>query len=186
MIPVIALVGRPNVGKSTLFNRLTRTRNAIVANYAGLTRDRQYGEGQIEDQRFILIDTGGISGEEEGIDREMAEQSWQAMKEADVVLFIVSCRDGLTAADYLIAQQLRQQGKRTFMVANKVDGLDPDVALAPFYELGLGEVFATTATHGRGTTGPGRSAGCRASGRRRQARGPNAVFDSPPGNAAAW
>jgi len=150
MIPVIALVGRPNVGKSTLFNRLTRTRNAIVANYAGLTRDRQYGEGQIEDQRFILIDTGGISGEEEGIDREMAEQSWQAMKEADVVLFIVSCRDGLTAADYLIAQQLRQQGKRTFMVANKVDGLDPDVALAPFYELGLGEVFATTATHGRG------------------------------------
>ncbi len=150
MIPVIALVGRPNVGKSTLFNRLTRTRNAIVANYAGLTRDRQYGEGRVGDRRFILIDTGGISGEEVGIDREMAGQSLQAIAEADVVLFMVSCRDGLTAADDMIAKHLRQQGKRVFLVGNKVDGLDPDLALAPFHELGLGEVFATTATHGRG------------------------------------
>lgn len=150
MIPVIALVGRPNVGKSTLFNRLTRTRNAIVANYAGLTRDRQYGEGRVGDRRFILVDTGGISGEEEGIDRHMAGQSLQAIAEADVVLFMVSCRDGLTAADDMIARHLRQQGKRVFLVGNKVDGLDPDLVLAPFYELGLGEVFATTATHGRG------------------------------------
>lgn len=150
MIPVIALVGRPNVGKSTMFNRLTRSRDAIVANYAGLTRDRKYGEAKIGDRRFMLIDTGGISGEEEGIDSAMANQSLLAMDEADIVLFMVSARDGLLAADHMIAQQLRQRGKRVYLVVNKIDGLDPDVALAPFYELGLGEVFATTATHGRG------------------------------------
>lgn len=150
MIPVIALVGRPNVGKSTMFNRLTRSRDAIVANYAGLTRDRKYGEGKIGDQRFMLVDTGGISGEEEGIDTLMAQQSLQAIDEADVVLFMVSSRDGLTAADHIIAKQLRQRGKKTYLVANKVDGMDPDMAVMPFYELGLGEVFATTATHGRG------------------------------------
>ncbi|MCP8898720.1 ribosome biogenesis GTPase Der [Gilvimarinus xylanilyticus] len=150
MIPVIALVGRPNVGKSTMFNRLTRSRDAIVANYSGLTRDRKYGEVQLDDHRFILIDTGGISGEEEGIDTVMAGQSLQAIEEADIVLFMVSARDGLTAADYMIAKELRQRGKKTYLVANKIDGMDPDIALAPFYELGLGEVFATTATHGRG------------------------------------
>ncbi|MDO3385119.1 ribosome biogenesis GTPase Der [Gilvimarinus sp. SDUM040013] len=152
MIPVIALVGRPNVGKSTMFNRLTRTRDAIVANHAGLTRDRKYGEGRVGDHRFMLIDTGGISGEEEGIDSEMANQSLQAMDEADIVLFMVSARDGLLAADHLIAKQLRQRGKRVYLVVNKIDGHDPDMALAPFFELGLGEVFATTATHGRGVT----------------------------------
>jgi GTP-binding protein len=150
MIPVIALVGRPNVGKSTLFNRLTRSRDALVANYPGLTRDRKYGEGTIDNRRFIVIDTGGISGEEEGIDSMMAGQSLQAIEEADIVLFIVDSRAGLDHADYTIAKHLRVNNKKTFLVANKIDGMDPDIALAPFYELGLGEIFATTATHGRG------------------------------------
>ena len=150
MIPVIALVGRPNVGKSTLFNRLTRTRDAIVADYPGLTRDRKYGEGAIENRRFIVIDTGGISGEEEGIDSMMAGQSLLAIQEADIVLFILDSRAGLNAADHMIAKHLRVNNKKTYLVANKIDGVDPDIALAPFYELGLGEIFATTATHGRG------------------------------------
>lgn len=150
MIPVIALVGRPNVGKSTLFNRLTRTRDALVANYPGLTRDRKYGEGMIDNRRFMVIDTGGISGDEEGIDSMMAGQSLQAIEEADIVLFILDSREGLNAADHIIAKHLRVNNKKTYLVANKIDGMDPDVALAPFYELGLGEIFATTATHGRG------------------------------------
>jgi GTPase len=150
MIPVIALVGRPNVGKSTLFNRLTRTRDAIVADYPGLTRDRKYGEGTIDNRRFIVIDTGGISGEEEGIDSMMAGQSLLAIQEADIVLFILDSRAGLNSADHLIAKHLRVNNKKTYLVANKIDGVDPDIALAPFYELGLGEIFATTATHGRG------------------------------------
>ena len=150
MIPVIALVGRPNVGKSTLFNRLTRSRDALVANYAGLTRDRKYGEGSIEGRRFIVIDTGGISGEEEGIDSAMAGQSLLAIQEADIVLFMLDSRDGLTSADHMIAKHLRVNNKKTFLIANKIDGMDPDVALAPFYELGLGEIHPTTATHGRG------------------------------------
>ncbi len=150
MVPVIALVGRPNVGKSTLFNRLTKTRDALVANYAGLTRDRKYGEAQMLGRKFIVVDTGGISGDEEGIDSAMAGQSLLAIEEADVVFFMVDCRDGLTPTDASIARDLRIKGKKTYLVANKIDGLDPDVALAPFYELGLGEIFATTATHGRG------------------------------------
>ena len=150
MIPVIALVGRPNVGKSTLFNRLTRTRDALVANHAGLTRDRKYGEGNIDGRRFIVVDTGGISGEEEGIDSMMAGQSLLAIQEADIVLFILDSREGLNAADHMIAKHLRVNNKKTYLVANKIDGMDPDIALAPFYELGLGEIFATTATHGRG------------------------------------
>jgi GTPase len=150
MIPVIALVGRPNVGKSTLFNRLTRSRDALVADYPGLTRDRKYGEGTFEERRFIVIDTGGISGEEEGIDSMMAGQSLMAIEEADIVLFIVDSRAGLMPADHLVAKHLRVNNKKTYLVANKIDGMDPDIALAPFYELGLGEIFATTATHGRG------------------------------------
>lgn len=150
MIPVIALVGRPNVGKSTLFNRLTMSRDALVADYPGLTRDRKYGEGSLENRRFIVIDTGGISGEEEGIDSAMAGQSLLAIQEADIVLFIVDSRVGLNPADQLIAKHLRVNNKKTYVVANKIDGMDPDIALAPFYELGLGEVHPTTATHGRG------------------------------------
>jgi len=150
MIPVIALVGRPNVGKSTLFNRLTRSRDALVANYSGLTRDRKYGEAYIEERKCIIVDTGGISGGEEGIDELMAEQSLQAIDEADIVLFMLDARAGLTVADNMIAEHLRKQGKKTYLVANKIDGQNPDVVLSPFYELGLGEVFATTVTHGRG------------------------------------
>jgi GTP-binding protein len=150
MIPVIALVGRPNVGKSTLFNRLTHSRDALVADYPGLTRDRKYGEGRLENRRFIVIDTGGISGEEEGIDSMMAGQSLLAIQEADIVLFVVDSRAGLNPADEMIAKHLRVNNKRTYVIANKIDGTDPDIALAPFYELGLGEVFPTTATHGRG------------------------------------
>jgi GTPase len=150
MIPVIALVGRPNVGKSTLFNRLTHSRDAIVADHPGLTRDRKYGEATFDNRRFIVIDTGGISGEEEGIDSVMAGQSLLAIREADIVLFIVDSRAGLLPADEMIAKHLRVNNKKTYLVANKIDGADPDVALAPFYEVGLGEVHPTTATHGRG------------------------------------
>lgn len=150
MIPVIALVGRPNVGKSTLFNRLTRSRDALVANYSGLTRDRKYGEGEMFNRRFMVIDTGGITGEEEGIDVEMAGQSLQAMDEADIVLFIVDCRDGLTPADYMIAETLRQKNRQVFLVCNKIDGVDPNEALSDFYQLGFDGMFPTTATHGRG------------------------------------
>ncbi|MFV8783612.1 ribosome biogenesis GTPase Der [Microbulbifer sp. SA54] len=150
MLPVIALVGRPNVGKSTLFNRLTKSRDALVANYAGLTRDRKYGEAEFEGRKMILVDTGGISGGEEGIDAAMAQQSMQAIEEADFVLFLVDCRAGLTPADEMIAERLRTRSKPTLLVANKVDGVNPDIALAPFYELGIGELFPTTATHGRG------------------------------------
>ena len=152
MLPVIALVGRPNVGKSNLFNRLTRSRDALVANYAGLTRDRKYGEGELNGRRFMVVDTGGITGEEAGIDSAMAAQSMQAMEEADVVLFIVDCRDGLTATDESLARYLRESGKRFYLVANKIDGLNPDVALADFYSLGFDKVFPTTATHGRGVS----------------------------------
>ena len=150
MIPTLAIVGRPNVGKSTLFNRLTGTREALVADHAGLTRDRKYGEAEISGKRFIVIDTGGISGDEKGIDSAMAEQSKQAIVEADIVIFLVDCRIGLLAADQQIAQHLRSQGKKTYLVANKIDGLNHDVAIAPFYELGLGHVFSIAAAHGRG------------------------------------
>jgi len=112
MNPVIALVGRPNVGKSTLFNRLTRTRDALVADVAGLTRDRKYGAGKVGERDYIVVDTGGISGMEQGLDERMAEQSFQAMEEADVVLFLVDARAGLTAADSMIAQHLRTTEKK--------------------------------------------------------------------------
>jgi GTP-binding protein len=150
MIPVIALVGRPNVGKSTLFNRLTKSRDALVANYPGLTRDRKYGEAEFAGRRFMLIDTGGITGEEEGIDEAMASQSLQAIEEADAVLFVVDCRDGLTATDRQLATHLREQQRQVFLVANKIDGINPDVATAEFFELGYENLYPTTATHGRG------------------------------------
>jgi GTP-binding protein len=153
MVPVVALVGRPNVGKSTLFNRLTRTRDALVADYPGLTRDRQYGQAQVEDHPFIVIDTGGIHGDEEGIDVLMAEQSLMAVAEADAVLFMVDARAGLTSADIGIAEYLRKQNKHIFLVANKVDGIDADSAIAEFYQLSLGsQVHPIAAAHGRGVT----------------------------------
>ena len=150
MIPVIALVGKPNVGKSTLFNRLTRSRDALVANFSGLTRDRKYGCGEMFDRRFVVIDTGGISGEEIGIDMEMAQQSLRAINEADIVLFMVDCREGITSADYLIANILRRRNAKVYLIANKIDGLDPAGALVDFYQLGFSEIFPTTASQGRG------------------------------------
>jgi GTP-binding protein len=153
MLPVVALVGRPNVGKSTLFNRLTRSRDALVADYPGLTRDRQYGKAKVEEHPFIVIDTGGIQGDEQGIDALMAEQSLTAIAEADAVLFMVDARAGLTSADIGIADYLRKQDKKIFLVANKVDGIDADSAVADFYSLGLGDiVHQIAAAHGRGVT----------------------------------
>jgi len=150
MLPVIALVGRPNVGKSTLFNRLTRSRDALVADMSGLTRDRKYGEACIDEKPFIVVDTGGISGFEEGIDSHMAEQSLSAIEEADIVLFLVDARAGRTAADEMIAQQLRVRSKKTFLVANKVDGIDETYVSPEFASLGLGETLNIAASHGRG------------------------------------
>ncbi len=149
--PVVALVGRPNVGKSTLFNRLTRTRDALVADFPGLTRDRKYGQAHLAGHDFIVIDTGGIDGTEEGVEEKMAEQSLLAIEEADIVLFLVDARAGLTSADIGIANYLRQrQNKTTVVVANKVDGIDADSHCAEFYQLGLGEIAQIAASQGRG------------------------------------
>ena len=149
--PVVALVGRPNVGKSTLFNRLTRSRDALVADFPGLTRDRKYGQAHLAGHDFIVIDTGGIDGTEEGVEEKMAEQSLLAIEEADIVLFLVDARAGLTSADIGIANYLRQrQNKTTVVVANKVDGIDADSHCAEFYQLGLGEIAQIAASQGRG------------------------------------
>jgi GTP-binding protein len=150
MVPVIALVGRPNVGKSTLFNRLTKTRDALVANLPGLTRDRKYGEAKVGDRRFIVIDTGGITGEEAGIDAAMAEQSMLAVDEADAIFFLCDARAGLTAGDDILAHKLRQTDKPVFYIANKIDGVDPNVAMADFYQLGIPKLYPMTASHGKG------------------------------------
>jgi len=150
MKPVIALVGRPNVGKSTLFNRLTRTRDALVADYPGLTRDRKYGDGRLGDYLYTVVDTGGIGENDDGIDAPMTEQSLLAVGEADLVLFLVDGRAGLTAADEQIAMELRKLPKPTYLVVNKTDGIDPDTAMADFYALGLSDVLPIAAAHGRG------------------------------------
>ncbi|MDP0563474.1 MAG: ribosome biogenesis GTPase Der [Candidatus Endonucleobacter sp. (ex Gigantidas childressi)] len=150
MIFVIALVGRPNVGKSTLFNRLTRSRDALVANVSGLTRDRKYGEGKLGDKPFIAVDTGGLSGDEEGINEGMAEQSMAAIEEADVVLFLVDAKAGLTALDQMISDHLRRKGKKYYLVLNKVDSVDADQAETDFAVLGLGRAYQIAAAHGRG------------------------------------
>lgn len=150
MIPVIALVGRPNVGKSTLFNQLTRSRDALVADVGGLTRDRQYGIGRVGEFPYLVVDTGGLSGAGAAMDRAMAEQTLRAVQEADYVLFLVDARDGLTPQDQAIAEQLRAAGARARLVVNKTDGVDADSATAEFHALGLGEVTAIAAAHGRG------------------------------------
>ncbi len=150
MKPVLALVGRPNVGKSTLFNRLTRSRDALVADFPGLTRDRQYGDGVIGSKPYIVIDTGGLAGEEQGIDSEMAAQSLLAIQEADAVLLLVDGRAGLTPGDSTILQHLRKAEKPTFLIVNKSDGIDENVALSDFYGMGLDKLFAVSATQGRG------------------------------------
>ena len=152
MVPVVALVGRPNVGKSTLFNRLTRTRDALVADFPGLTRDRKYGQAKLGEHEFIVIDTGGIDGTEEGVETKMAEQSLAAIHEADVVLFMVDGRAGLTVADEAIAQHLRKIEKPAMLVVNKVDGIDADAASAEFWQLGMDSMYQIAAAHGRGVS----------------------------------
>ncbi|MES2510876.1 MAG: ribosome biogenesis GTPase Der [Pseudomonadota bacterium] len=151
MKPVIALVGRPNVGKSTLFNRLTKTRDAIVADFAGLTRDRHYGNGKLGNQEYIVIDTGGFEPDaQSGIYKEMAKQTRQAVAEADVVIFVVDARAGVNAQDHDIAKYLRKLGKPSLLTANKAEGMTEGVQLSEFFELGLGEVLAVSAAHGQG------------------------------------
>jgi GTP-binding protein len=144
-------VGRPNVGKSTLFNRLTKSRDAIVADFAGLTRDRHYGNARHGKLEFIAIDTGGFEPTaESGIYMEMAKQTRQAVAEADVVVFVVDARGGLSAQDHDIAKYLRKLGKPTVLAANKAEGMTEGVQLTEFYELGLGEVHPVSAAHGQG------------------------------------
>lgn len=148
MLPVVALIGRPNVGKSTLFNRLTRSRDAIVADYPGLTRDRQYGFGKLGPIPYLVIDTGGVAGREEGIDEMTAEQSVRALKEADVAIVMVDGREGVTAADEHVVSLVRRYAAKTWLVVNKAEGLDQDIAAVEFHALGLGNPVAISAAHG--------------------------------------
>ncbi|WP_040625212.1 ribosome biogenesis GTPase Der [Moraxella macacae] len=154
MKPVVALIGRPNVGKSTIFNQITKSRQALVADLAGLTRDRQYGDALFEDKAFIVVDTGGIGEDDDGsgnIDDYMATQSYTAIHEADILVFVVDARAGLVGSDEVIAKQLHTLGKPVFLVANKVDGVH-EASIGEFFALGFGKPFATTASHGRGIT----------------------------------
>ena len=148
MLPVVALIGRPNVGKSTLFNRLTRSRDAIVADYPGLTRDRQYGFGKLGPVPYIVIDTGGVAGGEEGIDELMVEQTVRALKEADVAIVMVDGRSGITAADEHVAELARRHAKKVWLAVNKAEGLDQDMVAGEFYALGIGDPIAVSAAHG--------------------------------------
>ena len=150
MLPVVAIVGRPNVGKSTIFNALTRTRDALVADMPGVTRDRQYGISDVGERPVVLIDTGGLVGGAEGIDYLTAKQVHQAIDESQLVLFVVSARDGLTAEDEEISQLLRQHNRPVLLVGNKTDGTDTDVSLAEFEALGMGPALAVAASHRRG------------------------------------
>jgi GTP-binding protein len=150
MLPVIALVGRPNVGKSTLFNVLTSTRDALVADLPGLTRDRKYGYGRTGSKPYIVVDTGGLVAEAEGIEELMARQTLRAIEEADRVLFMVDARAGCTPSDQFVARVLRKLGKNVLLVANKAEGLDPASASSDFYQLGLGEPQAISSAHIQG------------------------------------
>jgi GTP-binding protein len=151
MKPVIALVGRPNVGKSTLFNRLTRSRDALVADLPGLTRDRHYGEGRIGERPFLVIDTGGFEPvAKEGIMHEMALQTRQAIAEADIVIFIVDGRQGLTPHDKTVTDFLRKSGRKCMLVVNKAEGMKYTSVVAEFYELGMGDPYVISAAHGDG------------------------------------
>lgn len=150
MLPVIALLGRPNVGKSTLFNLLTRTRDALVSDFPGLTRDRQYGIGRIGPRPSIVVDTGGLSGEDTGIDVLMMKQSMKALAEADAAIFVVDGRSGLTAGDERIANELRRSGKPVYLAVNKTEGMPRDMVAAEFHALGLGMPYTISAAHGQG------------------------------------
>ncbi|MCU0772975.1 MAG: ribosome biogenesis GTPase Der [Ideonella sp.] len=151
MKPVIAIVGRPNVGKSTLFNRITRSRDAIVADFPGLTRDRHYGDGRLDEREFIVVDTGGFEPTSDtGLVHEMARQTRQAVAEADAVIFVVDVRGGLSAQDHDIAGYLRQVGKPVVLAANKAEGMSDSPLLGEFFELGLGAPHPISAAHGQG------------------------------------
>ncbi|MCU0936280.1 MAG: ribosome biogenesis GTPase Der [Gammaproteobacteria bacterium] len=150
-VPVVAIVGRPNVGKSTLFNRLTRSRQALVADEPGLTRDRQYGRARVGARPWIVVDTGGLTESEEGLDPLVTRQALQAVEEADLVLLLVDGRAGLTAGDETTVERLRRYGKPVLLVVNKTEGLDPQIAVADFHRLGLGAPQAVSAAHGHGT-----------------------------------
>ncbi len=151
MKPVIAIVGRPNVGKSTLFNRMTKSRDAIVADFAGLTRDRHYGEGRSGEHEFIAVDTGGFEPDSTtGIVREMAKQTRQAVAEADAVIFVVDVRAGVSAQDHDIARYLRTAGKKIVLAVNKAEGMSESPLLGEFFELGLGDPHPIAAAHGQG------------------------------------
>lgn len=149
--PVVAIVGRPNVGKSTLFNRLTRSRDAIVADFPGLTRDRHYGEGRMGDSPYLVVDTGGFEPEtKSGILVEMAKQTEQAIVESDVVIFLVDARAGINSHDHDIAVKIRRIGRPVVLAVNKAEGMQPGQAAAEFYELGLGEPYQISSAHGDG------------------------------------
>jgi GTP-binding protein len=150
VLPVVAIVGRPNVGKSTLFNALTRTRDALVADVPGVTRDRQYGISRVGNRPCLLVDTGGLVSQAEGIDYLTARQVHQAIEEAHLVLFVVSARDGLTGEDEEIAALLRKASKQVLLIANKVDGMDEATAAVEFTRLGMGDACPVTAAHQRG------------------------------------
>lgn len=150
MIPVIALIGRPNVGKSTLFNALTRTRDAIVADEPGLTRDRQYGVGKIGEKKFIVVDTGGLSGEQQSLDDLMARQTLLALEESHQVLFLVDARSGITSGDEVIADMIRRSGKPVTVVINKIDGVNPEHAESDFYTLGFPDMEMVAASQRKG------------------------------------
>jgi GTPase len=151
MRPIIAIVGRPNVGKSTLFNRLTKTRNALVADFAGLTRDRHYGDAILGKIKYILIDTGGFEPLiTDGVMYQMARQTEQAIVEADAVVFLVDGKNGITAQDKVIANKLRLSGKPVYVAVNKVEGVDKVVAISDFYELGLSNLYPISSSHGDG------------------------------------
>ncbi len=152
MIPVIAIVGRPNVGKSTLFNGLTHSRDALVSDTPGMTRDRQYGEGHVLDHHFIIIDTGGLTPEKEDLFQLTAQQAELAIEEADKIIFLVDGRAGITTEDELIAKKLHKLSKPIYLVVNKAEDLDEDILLADFYRLGFAEPIPISAAHKRGTT----------------------------------
>ncbi len=151
MKPVIAVVGRPNVGKSTLFNRMTKSRHAIVADFSGLTRDRHYGDGRSGERQFIVVDTGGFEPDSTtGIVKEMAKQTRQAVAEADAVIFVVDVRSGVSGQDHDIARYLRTVGKKVILAVNKAEGMQESPLLAEFFELGLGDPHPISAAHGQG------------------------------------
>ena len=150
MLPVVVLVGRPNVGKSTLFNRLTGTRDALVADLPGVTRDRQYGYGRLGPVPYVVVDTGGLVEQPSGIEAPMRVQTERAVEEADVLVFITDARNGLTSQDHFVARELRRSGKRVVLAVNKAEGFDPDNAASDFHALGFGEPMVIASAHGTG------------------------------------